>query len=75
MEAANGGSTLLWTGRDVAKRLAMSPRKVWELTKRGILPAVRLGKRMIRYRPAEIASWVDSLGSTLRAHADGQHQS
>jgi excisionase family DNA binding protein len=41
----------LLTQRQVAAQLGVSVPTVRRLTKSGVLPAVRLGKRSVRYRP------------------------
>lgn len=58
---AGGGPaavTLLLRPRDAANALAISQRKLWELTRCGDVPAVRIG-RAVRYSPADLAAWID----------------
>jgi excisionase family DNA binding protein len=50
---------LLWTSRQTAKVLAISERKLWELTNKGAIPCVRIG-RAVRYDPADIRTWIDA---------------
>jgi len=54
MESTTG----LLRSREAAKRLAISTRKLWELTNRGSLPHVRVG-RAVRYDPADLDRWVE----------------
>ena len=35
--------------KDAADLLAISPRKLWELTKVGAIPCVRMGPKVVRY--------------------------
>jgi predicted DNA-binding transcriptional regulator AlpA len=42
----------------VAERLALPRQRVWELTRRGALPVVRISARELRYRPADIEAWI-----------------
>jgi excisionase family DNA binding protein len=49
---------LLWTSRQAAKALAISERKLWELTNEEAIPCIRIG-RAVRYDPADIRAWID----------------
>lgn len=51
--------TLLLRPSDAARALAISPRKLWELTNRGDVPAVRIG-RAVRYAPSDLAEWIEA---------------
>ena len=46
---------------DVAAReiLAISERKLWEMTNAGLVPHVRLG-RCLRYSPAALQAWMEN---------------
>ena len=48
---------LLLTPSEAAKALAIGERKLWELTNRGIIRAVRIG-RAVRYDPADLAAFI-----------------
>lgn len=48
---------LLLTPRQAAKALAISERKLWELTNGGQIPCVRIG-RAVRYSPADLQAWI-----------------
>lgn len=61
---------LLLTAAEAAKALAISPRKLWEITNCGELPAVRIG-RAVRYRPADLVAWIDARLSRGPAGAGG----
>lgn len=43
----------------VAERLQLSKRVVYELVQDGNLPCIRVGKRVLRYREADIDQWLD----------------
>jgi excisionase family DNA binding protein len=45
--------------KDTASALAMSERKLWELTNRGEIPHVRIGKRIL-YPVAALDRWLES---------------
>ena len=49
---------ILWTAREAAKALNVSERTLWTLTQTGKIPAVRIGKRGIRYDPHDIQAWI-----------------
>jgi excisionase family DNA binding protein len=51
---------LLLTPRTAATALAISPRKLWELTNRREIACVRIG-RSVRYRPEFLAAYLDNL--------------
>ena len=48
---------LLLRAAEAARALAISPRKLWELTKRGEIPRVRFG-RMVRYDIEDLRKWI-----------------
>ena len=46
------------TTRQTAKALAISPRKLWEMTKLNQIPHVRLG-RCVRYPLIDLKRWIE----------------
>jgi excisionase family DNA binding protein len=56
----NANEQLLLRPEEASKVLAISPRKLWELTNRKAIPHVRIGKS-VRYRPEQLREWLDSL--------------
>ncbi len=46
--------------QQVADHLRVSDRTIFSITKRGELPAVRIG-RSVRYRPADVAAYCERL--------------
>ncbi len=44
---------------EAAKALAISERKLWDLTKRGEIPCVRID-RCVRYDQRDLATWIES---------------
>lgn len=44
----------LWTAREVAQYLAVTPKRVYELG----IPSVRLSERSVRWRPDTVRAWV-----------------
>ena len=48
------------TTRQTAKYLAISPRKLWEMTKLNQIPHVKLG-RCVRYSAVDLKRWIESL--------------
>ena len=57
------GGRLLLTPREAAATLAISERKLWDLTHKGGVPSVRIG-RSVRYRFKDLAEWIDKHTST-----------
>ena len=51
-------TVLLLTARDAARALSISPRKLWQLTKDGTIPVVRLG-RAVRYDAQDLRRLID----------------
>jgi excisionase family DNA binding protein len=50
----------LFTIKQVSELLQLSSRTIYSLTAAGDLPAVRIG-RSVRYRPADLAAYVERL--------------
>lgn len=50
----------LWTDKEACKFLSVEPRclRLWRRT-RG-LPFIRITSKVLRYRPADLESWLDS---------------
>jgi excisionase family DNA binding protein len=51
----------LMTAAEVADALGVSKERVWQLTREGKLPAVRLGGRTYRYHPARTSAAIAEL--------------
>ena len=49
---------LLLTPQQAAEALAISPRKLWEMTASSEIPSIRLG-RCLRYPVADLQRWID----------------
>ncbi|MCG8407489.1 MAG: helix-turn-helix domain-containing protein [Phycisphaerales bacterium] len=56
---------LLLRPDEAAKALAISPRKLWELTNCGEVPCIRIG-RAVRYVPADLQAWIDRQAKRIR---------
>lgn len=52
--------TLLIDVREAARRLSVSERLLWTMTQAGEIPSVRVGKRGVRYLPADLDAWIES---------------
>ena len=61
----------LWTVEEVACFLGVAPKTVrkWQLN--GTLPFVKLGGKLVRFRPAAVQEWVDHHVVTARPADDG----
>ena len=49
---------LLLNAKETARSLAISGRKLWELTNLKDIPSVRIGRRVL-YDPNDLRAWVD----------------
>ena len=49
--------SLALSPREAARALGISPRTLWEHTKRGTIPHVRLGRRIL-YPTQELREWL-----------------
>ncbi|RBP42427.1 excisionase family DNA binding protein [Roseimicrobium gellanilyticum] len=58
----------LLTIEEVADALALTRRGVESMTKRGVLPVIKLSNRAVRYRPEAVESVLDRL--TIGAVSD-----
>ena len=54
----NTAKQLLINAKDAAGSLAISPRKLWELTNCGDIPRVRIGTRVL-YDPRDLQEYID----------------
>jgi excisionase family DNA binding protein len=52
-------TAMLLTALNAAKALAISPRTLWELTHRGEIPCIKIG-RAVRYDPADLRAWINA---------------
>lgn len=50
---------LLLTTKEAALALAISQRKLWELTNRKEIACIRCG-RSVRYSPTDLQAWIES---------------
>ncbi|MBL8827826.1 MAG: helix-turn-helix domain-containing protein [Planctomycetaceae bacterium] len=51
-------ATLLLTPKAAAELLAISPRKLWSLTRAREVACVRVG-RSVRYKPDDLTAWIE----------------
>ncbi|MEM9167927.1 MAG: helix-turn-helix domain-containing protein [Planctomycetota bacterium] len=58
-DPANAPADRLLTEREAAARLAISPRKLWDIRNRGLIPHVRIGQ-CVRYDPDDLAAWIEA---------------
>ena len=56
---------LLLSAREAAAALSIGRRKLWELTNRGEIPCVRIG-RAVRYDPRDLLGWIDRQKGSAR---------
>jgi excisionase family DNA binding protein len=65
-ESESPDTKLLITSKEAAAVLSISERKLFTLTKAGIVPHVRLGRRNIRYTRASLEQFVESQLSAVK---------
>lgn len=53
----------LLTATEVSERLQIDLQRVYELTRRKLLPCVRLGSRQLRYSPQAIEGFIANGGN------------
>ena len=53
------GPPLLITPKEAAQLLSISERTLWDITNRGRLRRVKIG-RLVRYDPRDLQAWIDS---------------
>ena len=66
----NNPAPILVDERTAAQLLGVSPRTIWTLRQRGELPYVRVGPRLVRYRPADLERWA---AERAAAHGGSRH--
>ncbi len=57
-------SDRLLTAREVAALFGVCPETVLRWTRRGELPAIRLSRGALRYRPDELEAWLEARGTS-----------
>lgn len=62
----------LLTPPQAAKFLNISDRSLWELKRTGKVKFLRVGKRLIRYDPADLREWVESNKEVNDAEPGGE---
>ncbi|MGE3804092.1 MAG: helix-turn-helix transcriptional regulator [Gemmataceae bacterium] len=77
MNRENVSSPLALRPREAAKALGISPRLLWQLTKDGHVPCVRVGngkRQSVLYSVAELQAWLarESKGGDSQAEPLGQ---
>ncbi len=63
MSATTATPNRLITAHQVADRLGLRLHRVYELTRAGQIPAVRLGCKQLRYDPRQLEAWIENGGS------------
>lgn len=66
IETPAAGPRLLITFREAARILSVSEKTLWTLTKRGAIPAVRVGVRNVRYSVAALERWIEEQEPTAK---------
>ena len=53
------GAKMLLSARAASKTLSICERSLWGVTKRGEIPCIRIGRRVL-YDPRDLRAWIDS---------------
>ena len=72
--ATDNAPTLSLRPRDAAKALHISPRLLWGLTKRGIIPCVRVGtgkRKTVLYPVTVLQAWLAQQVEAGKGVSDG----
>ena len=63
----------VWTVADVAQHLKMTPRQVWELTRRRgqlrsdhPIPYIKIHRKALRFRKSDVQQWLAKLAEEAR---------
>jgi hypothetical protein len=63
----------IWTVADVAEYLKLSPRQVWELTRRRAqtrsecpIPCLKIHSKCLRFRKSDVQKWLSVLAQKTR---------
>jgi predicted DNA-binding transcriptional regulator AlpA len=62
---------LLISVAQAAKTLGISPRSLWTQTRSGIIPSIRLGRRVM-YSPSSLQDWV-ARNTFIGGSKNGEH--
>lgn len=69
MTTDNASTALALRPREAAKALNISPRLLWQLTKDGHIPCVRVGtgkRKAVLYPVADLRAWLTQRAETAR---------
>jgi excisionase family DNA binding protein len=61
-KAARSGKEEILTSREARELLKIGRTKLWELTRRQVIPAYRVGngqRSSLRYKKSELLAWLD----------------
>lgn len=48
----------LLTAKEAARKLHISPRKLWDMVAANEVPHIRIGTRSVRFSPAALDQWI-----------------
>ena len=51
------GIERLWDAGDVADYLKVSEKTIYRWADQGTIPSLKIGKKLVRFRPEEVAKW------------------
>src|SRR5687767_5380739 len=62
----------LLDAKKVAEILQVNTQRVYELTRQGILPSIRIGARQIRFEEERLLRWIENGGGLNTINLEGQ---
>ncbi|HZD52677.1 MAG TPA: helix-turn-helix domain-containing protein [Woeseiaceae bacterium] len=71
---SDGSLPRLLTAREVAEATRLPLSTVYELSRRGEIPTVRIGGRTLRFAAPAIRSWIEEGGSSGDVRTDGDRE-
>jgi len=60
LETKDLGTEPLWTVDEVAQYLKLKPETIRTMARKGELPCLKLGKKLWRFKPVEVKTWLDT---------------
>lgn len=67
MPEQNSPQTPLWTVEEVAAYLNFAPETIRSMARNGIIPSLKVGKRIWRFDAQQIKAWLEQNRSPARA--------
>ena len=60
----------LKTAKEISELLNLNPQRIYELTRRDLLPHIQIADRQYRYSESAIQKWIDEGGTQKEGERD-----